>query len=123
MEELKPSQLLAIGHLAAGLTVEATAKKIDVNIRTIFRWLRDPSFKAELRRVVTVNYHNHLNQLQGLLGRSIERLRDILENEESQPSDIIRVASLLLSACDRYQEAHLVERIEKLELDLQNEQS
>jgi hypothetical protein len=116
--ELKPKQLITIASLARGSTINQAASDAGVSEKTVDVWLKKPTFKAELRRVITVEYKHHLTKLQGLLGKGIERLEDILDNETSQPSDIIRTVHLLLSACDRYQESSLVDRIEDLEREV-----
>ena len=47
-ERLKFKQTLAVDLLASGMTVSETARKVDVNRRTIQRWFDDPVFMAEL---------------------------------------------------------------------------
>lgn len=116
--ELKPTQLIAIASLAKGSTINRAASDAGVNERTIDRWLTQPAFRGELRRVITTAYKHHLTKLQGLLSKGIERLEDILDDPTTQPSDLIRTVHLLLGACDRYQESNLVERIEDLEQEI-----
>ncbi|WP_036489725.1 helix-turn-helix domain-containing protein [Myxosarcina sp. GI1] len=121
MEELKASELIAIAALASGKTINQAATEAGVNERTIDRWLKKPEFKAELRSIVTTTYRSQLNQLQSLLCRGIERLSQILDDEQTTAPDIIRTVHLLLSAADRYQESSLTERVENLELEINNE--
>ncbi len=47
-ERLKFKQILAVDMLASGMTVSETARKVDVDPRTIYRWFHDPVFMAEL---------------------------------------------------------------------------
>ncbi len=47
-ERLKFKQILAVDLLASGTTVSETARKVDVDPRTIYRWYHDPVFMAEL---------------------------------------------------------------------------
>ena len=47
---LAPRKLTAIELLLAGSTVAAAAARLGVNPRTIFRWLNDPRFRAEIDR-------------------------------------------------------------------------
>ena len=47
-ERLKFKQILAVDLLASGTTASETARKVDVNRRTIYRWFDDPVFMAEL---------------------------------------------------------------------------
>jgi len=47
---LAPRQLTAIELLLAGSTVAAAAVRLNVNPRTIFRWLNDPHFREEIDR-------------------------------------------------------------------------
>lgn len=118
MEELKPTQLIAIASLARGSTINQASSDAGVSEKTVDVWLKKPTFKAELRRVITVEYKHHLTKLQRLLGKGIERLEDILDSSDSQPADVIRICHLLLSACDRYQESSLADRIEDLEQEI-----
>jgi DNA-binding NarL/FixJ family response regulator len=47
---LAPRQLTAAELLLAGSTVAAAAARLNISPRTIFRWLRDPRFLAEVDR-------------------------------------------------------------------------
>lgn len=120
MEELtlKPKQYIAISSLAKGSTIDKAAKDAGVSEKSVDLWLKQKPFKSELRNLVTAAYKTHLTKLQNLLGKGIERLEDILDNPDSQPADVLRVCQLLLSACDRYVESSLSDRIEDLEQEI-----
>ena len=49
--ELNTRQKTVMTHLLVCRTVKEAAQKAGVRLATVFKWLKDPTFKAELNRL------------------------------------------------------------------------
>ena len=57
-EKFTDKQLKAIDLLASGLNKKETARIVDVNVSTIYLWLKNKNFKAEINRRILDNKEN-----------------------------------------------------------------
>ena len=96
---LKPAQRIALLALASGESPELVAARARVNIRTLFRWRRNPAFKQALAAALD-NFHGHFPQEEAAARiQAFQALADIAR--WAPPADRIRAASTLLKYLDR----------------------
>ncbi len=113
-ERLKFKQILAVDLLASGVTVSETARKVDVDPRTIYRWYHEPVFMAELedRRQELLDSMLDLHLLAGRLATA--KLMEAMES--SNEGIALRAATELNRGSLRaYQAIDGRRRIERLE--------
>ena len=103
---LNSNQLKAIEALLTTPSMSAAARQCGLARRTLFRYLSDETFKAELRKRQDEAVTAVTAALSGLTGEAIEALHDLLANPETSASVKARVALGWLS-----------ERRKALELD------
>lgn len=71
----------ALMALSRGLTVGSAAAQAQVSERSLYRWMREPDFAAELRQAQAEVMAAHERRLAGLLPRAAEVLGELLESE------------------------------------------
>jgi len=102
--------------LLAEPTVTLAARRCGVKERTLYRYLADPVFKAELRRRQDQSIQAAVAALSGLSGEAIRTLRDTLTDPEATPSVRLRAAVAVLQERRRLGELDdLRQRVEALE--------
>jgi len=93
---------------AAGLT--------HISERTAWRWLRDPTFRAELRRAQDEALGQATRQAVGTLGEALETLRDVMARPSAPASARVAAARAVLEVGLRLAETlDLAERVAALE--------
>jgi transposase-like protein len=113
-ERPKHKQAMAVGLLVLGMTVTAAAGQLGVDRGTIYRWLKDPIFVAELeaRRSELVDSLLDLHMLGHRIGMG--KLLELVESNNE--SLALRAATTLVTSGQRaYQsidEKKLRERLE-----------
>lgn len=109
-EKLSPSQLKAIIALLETRTVEQAAIKAGVGARTLYRWLaEDKEFNARLRFAEGRLIDNATRRLVGLADRSIDVLKDMLNDEEVEDPVRLRAAKINIEAMLKLRELRNVE--------------
>ena len=113
--ELKPRQVAAIAALLASGKIQDAALAGGVSAKTVYAWLKQDAFKAELRQAETDALRSLVRQLAGLGDLAADALRDALDSD--QPIGVrIRAADLVTSRGPALLEfVDLVGRIEALE--------
>lgn len=90
-KNISPKQRKAIESLLTSGSVEAAATTANVSRDTLYRWMKDPTFIAELRLVEAEAVQGLSRCLVGLGEQATKALRDALD--EKQPITIrIRAA-------------------------------
>jgi hypothetical protein len=113
-EKLGRKQEPAIAALLAEPSVEAAARKVGVDTRTLQRWLTVPTFAAAYRAARLRVVENALGRLQAACGEAVDALRQALHGDH--PGARVRAALGILSHSIRAVEVgELLARIEELE--------
>lgn len=113
---LTANQRHALAALVACPTVTAAARRCALGERTIYRYLDNPMFKAELRKRQDQTIAAAVAALSGLAGKAIEVLRDTLTDAEASASVRLRAAVAILQERRRLGELDdLRQRVEALE--------
>ena len=77
-------QLKAIPHIVACPTYTEGCKKADINKTTLYKWLKEPAFKAELDRQRDEVAAEAFGVLSQGLTRAVETLVGLLNNKDDR---------------------------------------
>jgi hypothetical protein len=91
-------QLLAIGALVAGLTVERAARRAKVSKRTVLRWTADPSFSSALKDAREAAFSQTLAHLEASGSEAVEELRNFIRISKKRADSLGDAAQLRLAA-------------------------
>ena len=115
---LRPEQQAAIRTLLTG-TVEEAAKAAGRTRTTIYRWLREPEFKAALAEAEGEALAALSRELVHLGDKAAKALEAVFDNPKETGSVKVRAASVTLSQILKLRELYLLERrVAKIEKDL-----
>jgi len=114
--ELNANQKKALAALLAEPTVKAAAESCGLAERTLYGYLADETFKAELRARQDAILSSVTSALVGLSGSAVQTLRDLLESKTVSDSVKCRAAlGWLRHARDAVELADLSDRVAALE--------
>jgi hypothetical protein len=114
--ELNTNQKKALAALLAEPTVKAAAEACGLTDRTLYNYLADPDFKAELRARQDAILASVTSALVGLSGSAVQTLRDLLESETATDAVKCRAAlGWLRTVRDVVELADLADRVAILE--------
>lgn len=91
---LTQNQIAAMPYLASSPTVSEAAKRLGINRTTIYRWMEDDEFRAELQRLRKQAADLARAELKGLMLKSICVFADAMED----PNPAIRLKAARDSA-------------------------
>ena len=78
MSELSADQHKAIELLLVTPTLGAVARKVKVDPRTLYRWMRDPDFAAELRTAQRQVIRQNLRGIANMGATAIKTLTELM---------------------------------------------
>lgn len=81
-------------------TVAAAAEAAGVSEATLYRWLNDPDFAADLQAAADATYDQALRFLQGRATRAADTLSECLE-KDFPPAIRLRAATTILTLIER----------------------
>jgi hypothetical protein len=97
-------------------TVEAAAMSCAVGRATLFRWLRDETFCAELRRAGDDAIAATARRLADLSGLAVDTLKDVMSAEDATYAEKLRASGITLAQLLSLKELHdLGQRVALLE--------
>lgn len=121
MDELTPIQIRILCLLASGKTKKEISDLTQVSSATIDRLSKNNNFKSKLREITTSVYDAALSELcNGAVIAAIE-LNKIIENPDTPAKIKISAISTLFTHAAKAKEFVLQERLEKIELLLNND--
>ena len=104
-----------IAALAAGLTIQETAKQTGVSERTIHRWLKQDDFKGEVGAARERLISDTVGQLADSATAAVRTLKELLSPVQP-PSVRLGAARAILELAAKYREmAELAERVKQIE--------
>ena len=80
-EKLTNRQLLAISHIIASSTLEDARKKAGISKGTLYNWLKDESFKAELKRQRDEVVKGALDRLKIAMTKAVDGLIGLMNTK------------------------------------------
>ena len=100
---LSDQQLKALEILSRNGTQDQAAKAVNVSRRTIIRWTKLPEFKEGLgatsknriEKTVEIIKQKEDLEIEDLVPKALQKVRDILEDSEARKSDQLRAAELI----------------------------
>jgi len=75
-------QLLAIGQIIASKTLEEACRKAKISKGTLYAWLKDEAFRAELKHQRDEVLREALNLLKYALSKAVENLIDLMDSKQ-----------------------------------------
>jgi len=113
---LSTNQRRAIRALLLKSTVRAAAGQAGLSEGTLYRYLRNPVFKASLHKRQSETISAATAALSGLVGEAVETLRKVLEDKNASDAVRVRAALGILQERRRATELdELSERVSQLE--------
>jgi hypothetical protein len=113
---LTPTQEQAILALMNEPTVTRAAELVQVDPRTIYRWLETPEFASAFRRTRREAFAQAMAATQKYAGLAVNSLAKVMSDANANPQARVAAASALLKFSRESLEIDsLVERIEQLE--------
>ncbi len=77
-EKLTSRQVLAINQIITSPTIEEARRRARISKGTLYAWLKDETFKLELKRQRDEIVGESLNRLKCAMGRAIDGLIDLM---------------------------------------------
>lgn len=114
--KLTNRQLLAISHIINSASIEEASCKAKVSRSTLYKWLKDETFKAELKRQRDEVVNDALDRLKGAIAKAVEELIKLTDAQREEVrrlacNDIITHTLKTLEIEDIEQRLEKVERI------------
>ena len=112
--ELSNRQLLTISQIIASTTLEEARRKAKVSKGTLYAWLKDETFKAELKRQRDEVIKESLARLKGAITKAVEELVKLLDSEKPELKRLV-CRDILDYALKAIEIEDIEERIDQLE--------
>jgi hypothetical protein len=80
-ERLTNRQLLAINQIIASSTLEEARKKARISKGTLYTWLKDEAFKAELKRERDEVVNEALSRLKKAITKAVDGLIKLMDSQ------------------------------------------
>jgi proline dehydrogenase len=113
-KELTDRQLRAISHLIAASSIEQGCKLARVSKAAVYEWLKNESFKAELKRQRDELIERALDSLKANVSKASETLVKLLDSK-SEPISARAAEDIIEFAQKAIEHEELEKRIEALE--------
>lgn len=105
-----------ISGLLSCTTIREAAKSAGVSERTVYSRLKDPEFNRKLAEERRRLWKGYATSLQGKLGRAIQTIAEIMDNEETPPQVRLNASAEIIRSGMRITElVDVVERVDALE--------
>lgn len=115
-EKLSRKQEAAIAALLSESTVAQAAGKAGVGEVTLWRWLKEPGFKAAYREARQQVVDTAIGRIQEVCSEAVETLRAVMQDAQAPASSRVAAAkSILEMAMKAVETQDLEERIAVLE--------
>jgi transposase-like protein len=120
--KLKPRQHQAVRLLLEGKTVSETAEGVGVTERTLFRWLAEPVFRAEVVSAEQKVLETTSRRLLVLSEQAVNYLEQVLNSPAERGSNVrLRAVQVTLEQLVRVRElVEMEQRISELERQVLN---
>lgn len=97
LEELTPKQRKAVEALLTQGDVQAAADHAGCNRTTLYRWLKEPTFKAALREAEVTALDSLARELVTLAGVATATIKTVMTNPIAHAGLRLRAAEIVLS--------------------------
>lgn len=112
--KLTNRQLLAINHILNSPSIEQACQNAKVSRPTIYKWLKDETFKAELKRQRDEVVNGALDRLKGAITKAVEEL---IKLTGAQREEVRRLAcnDIITHTLKTLEIEDIEQRLEKIE--------
>lgn len=112
--KLTNRQLLAIPFMIASFSIEDASQKAKVSRSTLYNWLKEGNFKAELKRQRDEIVRNALDRLKSAITKAVEEL---IKLTEAQREEVRRLAcnDIITHTLKSIEIEDIEERLDKVE--------
>ena len=116
-QEFTRKQTLVLSSLLEGATVAQVAKTACVTERTIYRWLKEPAFQAELKAREQAVLERTTRRLLALTEKALDSLEELLEDYGTRGASVrLRAVQVSLEQLVRFRDMFdIEERLARLE--------
>lgn len=102
--DFTPRQTLAMPYIAANPSMTEAAKAAGISRVTLYRWMQDPSFRAELERIRRDAVDLAYAELRGLALKSVTAIAELLEDPDPRVRGM--AARTALNSVAKAEEVH-----------------
>ena len=121
-ETLTPRQQLVIAELLSSPSVEEGCRRAKVAKATVYGWLKDPIFQAELKRQREAVVEQAFNRLKAGMSQAVDKLLELLQAEGQLGIQLRAAQTLVDQGIKAVELQDLESRIEALEQEASNNQ-
>lgn len=114
---LTENQYAVIEGLLTCATRKEAARQAGVSRETLYKYLRNPNFVAELRKYQEAILSGVVSSMIGLAEESVKALRDILSNKRVSAAVRVRAALGWLSQMHKFSELRVLSEAKPAELN------
>ena len=93
--KLSPRQMRAIVEILASPSLEEARRRLRAGKDTIYRWMRDPTFQAEMRRQQEAMVEHAFDRLKAGMAQAVDKLMALMASDEDSGIQL-RAAQTLL---------------------------
>ena len=108
--ELTAKQTKTIEALLVCESIEASAKKVNIAKSTLYRWLKDETFKSEFSKAKFRLLSNAITALQRASTKAVNVLIEVMENKENPASTRVNSARIILEQAIKFTELEELEK-------------
>ena len=113
---IKVSREAAVTALVAQPSIKRAAEECGIAEKTLHAWLKEEAFAARVREAQQELTRQATGRIMQSIGRSVEVLEDIMQDEENNASPRVAAARTLLDYAFKVYELQTVQqRLEELE--------
>ena len=117
----KKADTSLIVSLACGASVEAAAQKADMSVRTVYRRLADPQFRAQVNDVRADMLRRAAAMLTAAALAAIKTFTTLQDSAESESVRLGAARSIIELGCKLREMVELTERLAELEARMDTE--
>lgn len=110
----------AVAALISAPTIAAAAAAVGIHEITLWRWLRQPEFKAAYEEAKRQALEAAIKRLQAVSGQAVETLHEVMTDPTASPHARVAAARTVLEmALKAYELQDLASRVEALETEFE----
>ncbi|MGH9593286.1 MAG: helix-turn-helix domain-containing protein [Bryobacteraceae bacterium] len=96
-EDLGAKKEAAILALLSSRNVEEAARAVDVDPRTVYRWLKEPEFQAAFRAAKWAAFSQSIGRLHQMSSTAVSILGKVMVDPATPPATKVRAADSILN--------------------------
>jgi len=112
---LSPGQDKALLSLLQADSIREASRQARISEAQIYRYLKEKPFIEAYRQARRKSLEVAIRKLETLASQAIETLREVMQSQDSTPSQRIYASKTILDLAFKIRENDIIERIEQLE--------